>query len=164
MGSANSQSENPSLFQYTFTKVHGQASVYGIEDKLDWFITRISLFQIPVDIIAHLARTSHYFLLFDIESATENGFLISHFTEDGNKHLIFYTSKSQAIFAPFEGAYLTDKVELLRYSDVAGKKVSDLVEAFNAWNKPFNLILSNCRNFTRFIERRLAAEALNDKA
>lgn len=164
MGSANSQSENPSLFQYTFTKVHGHPSVNGIQDKLDWHITRISLYQIPVDIIAHLARTSHYFLLFDIETATENGFIIAHFTEDGNKHLLFYSNKTEAIFSPFEGAYLTEKVEMLRYQEVAGKKVNDLVEAFSAWTKPFNLILSNCRNFTRFIERRLAVEALNDKA
>jgi hypothetical protein len=35
MGSASSTSENPSVFQYTFTKVHGEASVSGIENKLD---------------------------------------------------------------------------------------------------------------------------------
>jgi hypothetical protein len=162
MGSANSQSENPSLFQYTFTKVHGQPSVNGIEDKLAWNITRISLYQIPVDMIAHLARTSHYFLLFDIENMTESGNIVCHFTEDGVKHLDFYTSRSQAIFAPFEGTYLTEKVEMLRYQDITNKTVADLINAFNEWTKPFNLILSNCRNFTKFIERRFRLEVEED--
>jgi hypothetical protein len=162
MGSANSQSENPSLFQYTFTKVHGQPSVHGIQDKLQWNITRISLYQIPVDMIAHLARTSHYFLLFDVEFEGLSGNILCHFTEDGVKHLDFYSSRSQAIFAPFEGSYLTNKVEMLRYQDVTGRKVEELVKAFEDWNKPFNLILSNCRNFTKFIERRFVVEVQDD--
>jgi hypothetical protein len=155
MGSANSQSENPSVFQYTFTKVHGVPSVNNVTDKLHWSLTRLSLYQVPIDMIAHLARTSHYFLLFDIEFESRCGNLVCHFTEDGVKHLDYYPSRSQAIFGPFEGTYLTDKIEMLNYTDLEGKKVVDLMKAFDEWNKPFNLLLSNCRMFTKFLRRRI---------
>jgi hypothetical protein len=154
MGSSASSSENPSVFQYTFTKVHGSPSVNNINDKLDWEITRMSLYQVPIDMIAHLARTAHYFLLFDITNNTETGHIVCHFTEDGVKHLDFHSSRSEAIFKTFETTYLVSKIELLRYRDVQGKLVNDLNAAFEMWTKPFNLILSNCRSFTGFIERK----------
>jgi hypothetical protein len=105
--------------------------------------------------IAHLARTSHYFLLFDVQFQSETGYIVCHFTEDGSKHLDFHQSRSEAIFKTFETTYLVSKIELLRYIDINGKTVADLVKAFELWTKPFNLIMSNCRNFTAFIERQL---------
>lgn len=162
MGSSNSQSNNPSVFQYTFTKVHGEPSVINIEGKENWDITRITLYQVPIDIIAHFARTAHYFLLFDIEYESHIGHIVCHFTEDGVKHLDFHSSRSEAIFGTFEGIYLTSKIELIRYSEIQGKKVIDLIKAFDEWDKPFNLILSNCRNFARFIESKFFIKTPGD--
>lgn len=162
MGSASSQPENPSVFQYTFSKIHGEPSVINIEGKENWSITRITLYQIPIDMIAHLAHTAHYFLLFDAEFESKNGHIVCHFTEDGVKHLDFHESRSEAIFKTFERTYLTSKIKLIRYSDIQGKKVADLIQAFIEWNKPFNLILSNCRNFTKFIERKFSIENMEN--
>ena len=158
MGSASSQSENPSVFEYTFSKIYGAPSQIAIEGKEEWEITRLSLYQVPIDMIAHLAHTSHYFLLFDIQFNGETGHIVCHFTEDGTKHLDFHSSRSEAIFKTFEGTYLTDKVLLLSYIDVNGKNVTDLLRVFDSWTKPFNLILSNCRHFTGYIQRNLVPE------
>ena len=155
MGSANSKDDKPSLMKIVFTNIENKASIVGIEDKLDWHIIRTSLYSIPVGMLTHITRTSHYFLVFDIIKEGETGYIITHFTEDGIKHLKFYGSRSQAIFAPFDGTYLTSKIELLSYRDVEGKKVEDLVRIFNEWNRPFNLIRNNCRKYTKFVHRRL---------
>lgn len=157
MGSSSSKLENPNLFSCTFKKIYGNPSVIGIDDKLDWKITRISLYQVPINTLAHITKTAHYYLIFDVCSNDNDnqGFILSHFTVDGTKHLEFHKSKSQAIFTSFEQIYLTSKVELLRFWDTNEKFVRNLKESFDEWNKPFNLVLSNCRKFTRFIVKRL---------
>lgn len=155
MGSASSQSENPSVFQYTFTKVYGGTSIINLEGKEDWEITRISRYQVPIDMVAHLARTSHYFLLFDLKLNEETGYIVCHFTEDGTKHLEFHLSRSEAIFKTFEETYLTQKIELLHYTEMFGRSVGDLLRVFDSWKKPFNLLLSNCRHFSGYIERNM---------
>ena len=123
----------------------------------------MSLYQVPIDMIAHLAHTSHYFLLFDVHLNETTGHIVCHFTEDGVKHLDFYPSRSEAIFKTFEETYLTSKLELLRYTEITSKTVEDLLKVFASWTKPFNLILSNCRNFASYIQRTLLQEDNNDE-
>lgn len=158
MGNSYSQSENPNLIKCTFTKTYGSPSVVDIEDKLDWKITRVSLYEVPISLLAHVTKTAHYYLIFDVCSKDDKGFILGHFTVDGVKHLEFHRSKSQAIFTSFEEKFLISKVELLRFWETNEKTVQDLKEVFDAWNRPFNLITSNCRKFTRFIVKRLRVQ------
>ena len=151
MGSASSSNESPSLLRFTFTKIHGEASVLEIKDKMDWIIVRMCLYQVPNGIISHMTRAAHYFLLFDVEFGEQLGHIICHFTEDGVKHLEFHSSRTEAIFKTFENKYLTKKMKLLKYYDVQGKAVAHLVKIFLSWEKDFNLVVSNCRHFTKFI-------------
>jgi hypothetical protein len=109
----------------------------------------------PVKLIHTIGSRKRYFLLLEVACPEDPGYIACYLTEDGTKHLKFFKSKNQAIFSPFSSDFYSAKTELVRSQVLEGKKVSQLMEIFFTWNKPFNLVIRNTKHFVNFIEKKL---------
>ena len=159
MGKNHSKSSrdiaNPSLLRKTFTNTFGEVDSDNLYEKLELNIKEISVYRIPFKLISHIVNSKRYFMLIEIQSCETSEYFSCFFTEDGTKHLKFFSSKNQAIFSPLRDDFSNATAEKVRSQEINGKKVQDLFDIFYKWNKPYNLILRNSKHFVKYMEKQL---------
>lgn len=157
MGTKNSKTGNPSFLKQTFTMKPGDSFAAGTDLRLDWTINEVALYRFRVALIGKIVKSKFYFLLVEVNFKENSGFFVAKFDRKGNKNLEFFEGKNQALYSPFGPGFESLSVELVSKQEFIGKYVSELVQAFDAWESRFNIILHNSKDFCKFILKKLIA-------